>query len=133
MLLNQYNMRKLIISAVVLMSVGFAQTASAQRGITVYAKGSDAPIAEAAFTQVKSLTFQMPSVVMIATDDSELQTLDIKKLDRIVITEDVATDIKEVNENVNENVYNVAGQKVNGSYRGIVIKNGKKFIVTPKN
>ena len=126
-------MRKLIISAVVLMSVGFAQTASAQRGITVYAKGSDAPIAEAAFTQVKSLTFQMPSVVMIATDDSELQTLDIKKLDRIVITEDVATDIKEVNENVNENVYNVAGQKVNGSYRGIVIKNGKKFIVTPKN
>ncbi len=126
-------MRKLIISAIVLMSVGFAQTASAQRGITVYAKGSDAPIAEAAFTQVKSLTFQMPSVVMIATDDSELQTLDIKKLDRIVITEDVATDIKEVNENVNENVYNVAGQKVNGSYRGIVIKNGKKFIVTPKN
>lgn len=126
-------MRKLIISAIVLMSVGFVQTASAQRGITVYAKGSDAPIAEAAFTQVKSLTFQMPSVVMIATDDSELQTLDIKKLDRIVITEDVATDIKEVNENENENVYNVAGQKVNGSYRGIVIKNGKKFIVTPKN
>lgn len=126
-------MRKLIISAVVLMSLGFAQTASAQRGITVYAKGSDTPIAEAAFTQVKSLTFQMPSVVMIATDDSELQTLDIKKLDRIVITEDVATDIKEVNENVNENVYNVAGQKVNGSYRGIVIKNGKKYIVTPKN
>lgn len=126
-------MRKLIISAVVLMSVGFAQTASAQRGITVYAKGSDTPIAEAAFTQVKSLTFQMPSVVMIATDDSELKTLDIKQLERIVITEDVATDIKEVNENVNENVYNVAGQKVNGSYRGIVIKNGKKFIVTPKN
>ncbi len=128
-------MRKLIISAVVLMSVGFAQTASAQRGITVYAKGSDTPIAEAAFTQVKSLTFQMPSVVMIAADDSELQTLDIKNLDRIVITEDVATDIKEVNANVNENenVYNVAGQKVNGSYRGIVIKNGKKFIVTPKN
>ena len=27
-----------------------------------------------------------------------------------------------------ENVYNVAGQKVNATYKGIVIKNGKKYL-----
>jgi hypothetical protein len=29
---------------------------------------------------------------------------------------------------VNAPAYNVAGQRVNSSYKGVVVKNGKKFI-----
>ena len=116
-----------------MMAVGFAQTAKAQRGITVYGKGSDKPVATASFAQVKSLRFAMPSVVMMTADDKELQTLDIKQLDRIVITDDVVTAIKDVT-NAGENatdgrMYNMLGQEVKAA-RGAVIKNGKKFIVT---
>lgn len=40
------------------------------------------------------------------------------------------TDItKNVEENVNAPVYNLAGQKVNANAKGLLIKNGKKFIV----
>lgn len=128
-------MKKLFFMAAVLMSAGFAQTAMAQRGITVYAKGSDTPVAEAAFTQVKSLKFNMPSVVMVATDDSEMQTFDIHELERIVINDDIATAIKEVESNDTKNtdnrMYNVLGQEVSVA-RGIVIKNGKKYL-SPKN
>ena len=47
---------------------------------------------------------------------------------RIVIAGE-ATAIKNVNVAAEDGaVYNVAGQKVNGSYKGIVIKNGKKFL-----
>ena len=39
------------------------------------------------------------------------------------------TDItKNVEENVNAPVYNLAGQKVNANAKGLLIKNGKKFM-----
>lgn len=41
---------------------------------------------------------------------------------------DTPTAINGVNVNANENVYNLAGQRVNGNQKGIVIKNGKKYI-----
>lgn len=31
-------------------------------------------------------------------------------------------------ENTNASIYNLAGQKVNKSYKGVVIQNGKKFV-----
>ena len=31
-------------------------------------------------------------------------------------------------ENTNAPVYNLAGQQVNASYKGVVIKNGKKYV-----
>lgn len=41
-----------------------------------------------------------------------------------------ATGIKNVNANRNDSqIYNIAGQRVNGNVKGIVIKNGKKFMV----
>lgn len=41
------------------------------------------------------------------------------------------TAITNVNENeiVNENVYNLSGQRVNKGYKGLVIKNGRKYII----
>lgn len=43
---------------------------------------------------------------------------------------DDATGIKNVNVNRNDDqMYNMAGQRVNGNVKGIVIKNGKKFMV----
>ncbi len=43
---------------------------------------------------------------------------------------DDATGIKNVNVNRNDNkMFNIAGQRVNGNVKGIVIKNGKKFMV----
>lgn len=43
---------------------------------------------------------------------------------------DGATAIKNVNANRNDGqMYNIAGQRVNGNVKGIVIKNGKKFMV----
>lgn len=49
------------------------------------------------------------------------------------IEESTGTGIKSVNVNDNANVntdaiYNLSGQRVNDTYRGIVIKNGKKFV-----
>lgn len=44
--------------------------------------------------------------------------------------QDIATGINAVKANVNNGVvYNMAGQKVESNYRGIVIKNGKKILV----
>lgn len=128
--------RKLMILAVMLASTALAQTANAQRGITVYEKGSETPVAAATFAQVKSLSFNMPSVVMLTEDGTELQTLDIKKLDRIVISisGDVTAikDVEIAGERVRSNrMYNILGQEVS-SARGIVIKNGKKYIATGK-
>lgn len=40
-----------------------------------------------------------------------------------------ATGITFVNENENENIYNIAGQRVNENAKGIIIKNGKKYLV----
>lgn len=40
----------------------------------------------------------------------------------------VATGINNVNADDNTNTYNVAGQRVNNSVKGIVIKNGKKYL-----
>ena len=43
----------------------------------------------------------------------------------------LATGINKVEadtENVNAPAYNLAGQRVNNSYKGIIIKNGKKYI-----
>jgi len=34
-----------------------------------------------------------------------------------------------VDSNVSTAAYNLAGQRVSNSYKGIVVKNGKKFIV----
>ena len=48
----------------------------------------------------------------------------------IKITPKESTGIKNVNVNRNDNkMFNIAGQRVNGNVKGIVIKNGKKFMV----
>ena len=46
------------------------------------------------------------------------------------VTRDSATGIQEIPVKVvfNDTIYNLAGQKVNETYKGIVIKNGKKYI-----
>ena len=39
------------------------------------------------------------------------------------------TSVKKVELSANESaIYNLAGQKVDASYKGVIIKNGKKFI-----
>ena len=48
----------------------------------------------------------------------------------VFVDEDEATAIMSAKKSVKENgaIYNLAGQKVNASYKGVVIKNGKKYI-----
>lgn len=45
------------------------------------------------------------------------------------------TDIQSIKvaQSTNNTIYNLAGQKVNTSYKGIVIQNGKKVVITPRN
>ena len=48
------------------------------------------------------------------------------------LKEDTSTGMEEVRyqkKTVTDAVYNLAGQRVSGDYKGIVIKNGKKFVV----
>ena len=53
----------------------------------------------------------------------------------IVFEDDEATGISNLNDNVNDNVdanaprYNIAGQRVGASYKGVVIQNGKKILI----
>lgn len=122
-------MKKIFILTAMLASIGL--TANAQRGIQVYDKNSDAPVAAMTFAEIKSLKFSIPSVVLMAKDDTEVQTLDIKQLKRIVITDDITMAIKDVStedRRLSSRTYNVMGQEVPAGVRGIVIKNGKKHL-----
>ena len=53
----------------------------------------------------------------------------------IIFEDDEATGISNLNDNVNDNVdanaprYNIAGQRVGASYKGVVIQNGKKILI----
>jgi hypothetical protein len=53
----------------------------------------------------------------------------------IVFEDDEATGISNLNDNVNDNVdanaprYNISGQRVGASYKGVVIQNGKKILI----
>ena len=50
---------------------------------------------------------------------------------KIVVTIDASTGIKEVEnrkEDANVPLYNLAGQRVGKDYKGVVIKNGQKYI-----
>ena len=50
--------------------------------------------------------------------------------DYVLDGEEYTTGISNLNvENANGQLFNVAGQRVSGSYKGIVIQNGKKFVV----
>ena len=69
----------------------------------------------------------MSAISQIALQTSEPTTLVVK---RVYLVVGGASGIKNVKatQSSNSAIYNLAGQKVNTSYKGIVIKNGKKFI-----
>ena len=69
----------------------------------------------------------MSAISQIALQTSEPTTLVVK---RVYLVVGGASGIKDVKatQSSNSAIYNLAGQKVNTSYKGIVIKNGKKFI-----
>ena len=62
-------------------------------------------------------TFDIEGIITL--NYGELQVCPIKK--------NVDTGIENIELNVNTPIYNVAGQKVNSSYKGIVVQNDKKF------
>lgn len=66
----------------------------------------------------------------IATKDSESAAYAVKGTYNVSITRNVETGVESVvMSSVNDNaIYNVFGQKVDETYKGIVIKNGKKYI-----
>ena len=58
-------------------------------------------------------------------------TYEIGTGNRIYSINNITTGINKVEtdtEDANAPVYNLSGQRVNDSYKGIVIKNGKKYI-----
>ena len=67
------------------------------------------------------------SVKQFALQTSEPTTLIIKSIYLTKASD--ATSVQKVELNVNNGaIYNLSGQKVDASYKGIIIKNGKKFI-----
>ncbi len=73
---------------------------------------------------VNDKTYMVKGIVTVYKDSYEINTLEI--------TEASATAINGVSAerlDVNAPIYNIAGQQVNKSYKGVVIQNGKKYIV----
>ena len=73
---------------------------------------------------VNDKTYMVKGIVTVYKDSYEINTLEI--------TEASATAINGVSAerlDVNAPIYNLAGQQVNKSYKGVVIQNGKKYIV----
>ena len=67
----------------------------------------------------------------IAPTVSLTATTNQVRASKIVVTIDASTGIKEVEnrkEDANAPLYNLAGQRVGKDYKGVVIKNGQKYI-----
>lgn len=63
-----------------------------------------------------------------ATTDWPVFTLKIKKITRTLGTLTGIASIETEKADANAPIYNLAGQKVNKEYKGVVIQNGKKFL-----
>lgn len=85
--------------------------------------GKNSKTGQIGFFRVTSGTFKAGSVILKAKDPSRMQ-------DFYPVSGD-ETGINTIEENINDNapVYNLQGVRVNGTQKGIFIKNGKKFIV----
>jgi hypothetical protein len=68
------------------------------------------------------------AVNQFALQGSDVSTIIIKA---VYLTKNDATGVTKVQVNAVDNnaIYNLAGQKVNDTYKGIVIKNGKKIVI----
>ena len=68
------------------------------------------------------------AVNQFALQGSDVSTIIIKA---VYLTKNDATGVTKVQVNAVDNnaIYNLAGQKVNNTYKGIVIKNGKKIVI----
>ena len=83
------------------------------------------------FQQITSgTTFPLQSMYIFATPTSAAGRLTINWLDEDGNIEEQTTAIQSVKGAKAENgaSYNLAGQKVNAAYKGVVIKDGKKYI-----
>lgn len=97
-----------------LLSGSLTQTHTVTAGETIYALGQDA------------LFHPVSAEVVIPAMKAYLVSTGGAQAKRLVFGE--TTGIKNENQNQNENaVYNLQGQRVSAAHKGIVIKNGKKY------
>lgn len=85
----------------------------------------------AKFVKAEKNTIVGASGCYISLPDAEAEGLDAVAV--TLNSDDTPTAVDEVDFNAQENdddcIYNIFGQKVSGNYKGIVIKNGRKFMI----